>query len=85
LTADDVDLLIPHQANVRILKMTAKRLGIPEEKVFINIEKYGNTSAASVPIALDEAVRTGVIEKGDIILLTSFGGGLTWSAALMRW
>lgn len=85
LTADDVDLLIPHQANIRILKMTAKRLGIPEEKVFINIEKYGNTSAASVPIALDEAVRTGVIKKGNIILLTSFGGGLTWSAALMRW
>jgi 3-oxoacyl-[acyl-carrier-protein] synthase-3 len=85
LMADDVHLLIPHQANIRILKMTAKRLGIPEEKVFVNIEKYGNTSAASVPIALDEAVRTGRIKKGDIILMTSFGGGLTWSAAVVRW
>jgi 3-oxoacyl-[acyl-carrier-protein] synthase-3 len=85
LTADGVDILIPHQANIRILKSTAKRLGIPMENVFVNIEKYGNTSAASVPIALDEAYRGGLLNKGDIILMTSFGGGLTWSAAVVRW
>jgi 3-oxoacyl-[acyl-carrier-protein] synthase-3 len=85
LEAADVDLMVPHQANVRILKSTAKRLGIPIEKVFLNISKYGNTSSASVPIALDEAVRTSVVKENDIILMTAFGGGLTWAASLIRW
>lgn len=85
LKPEDVTLMIPHQANIRIIKSTAKRLGVPMEKVFLNIEKYGNTSAASVPIALDEAVRLGKIAKGDIILMTAFGGGLTWASALIRW
>jgi 3-oxoacyl-[acyl-carrier-protein] synthase-3 len=77
--------LIPHQANLRIIQATAKRLGLSIDKVVINLERYGNTSAASVPIALDEAVRTGRINKGDYILLEAFGGGLTWGAALIKW
>ncbi len=85
LTIADVDLLVPHQANIRILNNLQKRLGIAEEKVFINLPKYGNTSAASVPIALDEANRAGKIEKGDIVLLCSFGGGFTWGAVLLIW
>ena len=85
LTPDDVTLMVPHQANIRILKSTAQRLGIPEERVFVNIEKYGNTSSASVPIALEEAVATGRVKKNDIILMTAFGGGLTWAAALVKW
>jgi 3-oxoacyl-[acyl-carrier-protein] synthase-3 len=64
---------------------TAKRLGLPREKVFMNIDKYGNTSAASVPIALDEAYREGKFKDGDIILMTAFGGGLTWASAVMKW
>lgn len=78
-------LLIPHQANMRIIQATAKRLGLPMEKVMVNIEKYGNTSAASIPIALDEAVRTGRIRTGDYILLEAFGAGLTWGSALIKW
>lgn len=85
LKPSELSLLIPHQANLRIIQATAKRLGLPMEKVLVNIEKYGNTSAASVPIALDEAVRTGRIRKGDYILLEAFGGGLTWASALLRW
>ena len=85
LTPSQLSLLIPHQANLRIIKATAKRLGLPAEKVFINIEKYGNTSAASIPIALDEAVQSGRCRKGDYILLEAFGGGLTWASALLRW
>jgi len=81
----DIDWLIPHQANIRIMKMIAKKLGIPEEKVFINIDKYGNTSAATIPIALDEAVRQGAIKSGDLILLDAFGGGFTYGAVLLRW
>jgi len=80
-----LSLLIPHQANLRIIQATAKRLNLPEEKVFVNIEKYGNTSAASIPIALDEAVHTGRVKDGDHILLEAFGGGLTWASALLRW
>ncbi len=78
-------LLIPHQANMRIIKATAKRLGLPMDRVFTNLEKYGNTSAASVPIALDEAVRTQRIKKGDYVMLEAFGGGLTWASALIKW
>jgi 3-oxoacyl-[acyl-carrier-protein] synthase-3 len=84
-TAADVTLMVPHQANQRIMQSTAKRLGIPFEKVFMNIEKYGNTSAASVPIALDEAIRSGRVKPDDIILMTAFGGGLTWASALLKW
>ena len=85
LTPADVDLLIPHQANLRIMDATAKRLEIPPERVMVNIEKYGNTSAASVPIALDEAVRAGRVHAGDLILMVVFGGGLTWGSMLVRW
>ncbi|HDL04135.1 MAG TPA: ketoacyl-ACP synthase III [candidate division Zixibacteria bacterium] len=85
LKAEDVNVMVPHQANIRIMKSTAKRLGIPEEKVFVNLHKYGNTSAASVPIAFDEAVRSGKIKKGDIVLMTAFGGGLIWGSAVVRW
>jgi 3-oxoacyl-[acyl-carrier-protein] synthase III len=80
-----LSLLIPHQANLRIIQATAKRLQLPAEKVFINIEKYGNTSAASIPIALDEALKAGKCKKGEYILLEAFGGGLTWASALLRW
>jgi 3-oxoacyl-[acyl-carrier-protein] synthase-3 len=85
LTGDDVSLLIPHQANIRIIEATARRVGIPMEKVFLNIERYGNTSAASVPIAMEEAYYAGRIKKDDIILITAFGGGLTWAAAAIKW
>ncbi len=85
LEASQLSLLIPHQANIRIIQATAKRLGMPMEKVFVDIHKYGNTSAASVPIALDEAVQTGRIQDGDYILLEAFGGGLTWASSLIRW
>jgi 3-oxoacyl-[acyl-carrier-protein] synthase-3 len=80
-----IQLLVPHQANLRIIEATAKRLEIPPEKVFTNIHKYGNTSAASVPLALDEARRTGRLNPGDLVLMVVFGGGLTWGAALVRW
>ena len=81
----EIDLLIPHQANLRIIQAIAKRLNLPEEKVFVNIHKYGNTSSASIPIALDEANRSGRIKEGDLLLLNAFGAGLTWGAALVRW
>jgi 3-oxoacyl-[acyl-carrier-protein] synthase-3 len=85
LTGDDIDLLISHQANFRIIDAIAKRLNLHAEKVFLNIERYGNTSSASIPIALDEANRQHRIKKNDIILLDAFGAGLTWGAALIRW
>ncbi|MEW6109378.1 MAG: beta-ketoacyl-ACP synthase III [Nitrospirota bacterium] len=85
LDPSQLSLLIPHQANTRIIHATAKRLALPDEKVFINIDKYGNTSAASIPIALDEAVQSGKIKDGDYILLEAFGGGLTWASSLIRW
>jgi 3-oxoacyl-[acyl-carrier-protein] synthase-3 len=81
----DVKWVIPHQANLRILQQMAKRLDVPMEKVFLTIEKYGNISSATVPIALDEAVRGGSIQKGDYIVLTAFGGGLTWGSSLIHW
>ena len=83
--ADDVDLLIPHQANLRIIEAAAKRLGLPMERVFVNIDRYGNTGAASVYVALEEAWSLGRIKPGDLILLAAFGGGFTWGAALIRW
>lgn len=81
----DVNLLVPHQANIRILNAATNTLGIPSERVFVNLHKYGNTSASSVPLALDEAVAEGRIHRGDLILLCGFGAGLTWGTALMRW
>ena len=85
LSIDDVDLYIPHQANVRIIRAVAERLKLPMEKVFLNLDRYGNTSAASIPLALDEAVREGRVKEGDVVLLGAFGGGLTWGSALIRW
>ena len=85
LTPADVNLFIPHQANRRIIDAIGKRLGIEGERVFVNLERFGNTSAASIPIALDEANRSGVIRKGDTLLFDAFGGGLTWASALVRW
>jgi 3-oxoacyl-[acyl-carrier-protein] synthase-3 len=83
--AEDIDLLVPHQANLRIIQAMAKRLDMPMDKVVLTIHKYGNTSAASIPVALDEAVREGRIKENDLILLEAFGGGLTWASALLRW
>ncbi len=85
LTVDDVDLYIPHQANIRIIKAVASRLGLPIEKVVLNMDRYGNTSAASIPLALDEAVRAGLVKQGDVILMEAFGAGLTWASAVIRW
>jgi 3-oxoacyl-[acyl-carrier-protein] synthase-3 len=85
LTIEDVDHLIPHQANDRISLMVAKGLKIPVEKVIRNIDRVGNTTAASIPIALDEAVKAGRVRKGDLVALTAFGSGFTWAAALVRW
>ena len=85
IRAEDVDLLIPHQANLRIIEATAKRLGVPMEKVFVNVHKYGNTSAASIPMALHEARKEGRVKDGDIVELVSFGAGFTWGAAVIRW
>ncbi len=81
----ELDLLIAHQANIRILEHLRERLGLPKDKVFINIHKYGNTSAASIPIALDEANRQGRLKEGDKVLMISFGGGFTWAGVTMRW
>ncbi len=83
--ADDLTLLVPHQANLRIVEATAQRLGVPMEKVFVNLEKYGNTSSASIPLALDEARRTGRIKTGDLVVLVTFGGGFTWASAVVEW
>lgn len=85
ITITDIDLMIPHQANIRILNKLTDRLGISREKVYINVNKYGNTSAASIPIALDEANRQGLIKQDDLLLFCSFGGGFTWGSMLMRW
>ncbi|MDX8414693.1 beta-ketoacyl-ACP synthase III [Intestinicryptomonas porci] len=85
ITPNEISLLIPHQANTRIIESVAKRLKLPMEKVFVNIEKYGNTSSASIPIALDEALKAGKIKKGDYILFVAFGAGLTWGATLVKW
>jgi 3-oxoacyl-[acyl-carrier-protein] synthase-3 len=82
---EDLNLVIPHQANMRIIESLAKRLAIPMEKFHNNLDRYGNTSAASVPIALDEAYRAGRIQSGDLILLVAFGAGLTWASTLIRW
>ena len=84
LTKHDLDWLIPHQANLRIIEATAKRLDMPMERVVITVDRHGNTSAASVPLALDEAVRSGRVQRGQLLLLEAFGGGFTWGSALLR-
>ena len=85
LTGAEVDVLIPHQANIRIIEATAKHAGIPLSKVYVNVDRYGNTSAASIPIAFDECVRCGRIQAGSLVLLVAFGGGFTWASVLLRW
>ncbi len=82
---EEIDLLIPHQANIRILNKLVDRLGVPQSKVFVNVSKYGNTSAASIPIALDEANEYGLMKKGSTVLFCSFGGGFAWGATLVKW
>ncbi len=82
---DDLDWFIPHQANIRIIEAVAKRINCPADKIIINVDRYGNTSSATIPTALDEAVRDGRIKKGDLLLLDAFGAGLTFGAILMRW
>jgi 3-oxoacyl-[acyl-carrier-protein] synthase-3 len=85
LTADQIALIIPHQANIRIMQAMAKKLKFPMERIFVNIDRYGNMSSASMAIALDEASRQGRLAKGDLVLLCGFGGGLTWGSSLIRW
>ncbi len=84
-SSDDIDLFIPHQANTRIIDSAVKKLKIPREKTFVNLNKYGNMSAASIPVALDEALKEGKIKDGDNILLVGFGGGLTWGSSILKW
>lgn len=84
-TGEDLDILVPHQANLRIIEAVADRIGVPMSKVFINIDRYGNTSAASVPIALDEARRSGRLKEGNLVEIVVFGGGFTWGSAVLRW
>jgi 3-oxoacyl-[acyl-carrier-protein] synthase-3 len=84
LTRDDIKLIIPHQMNARIIESSAKHLEIPEEKWFVNLDQYGNTSAATIPMALDQAAREGRFGKGDLVCLVAFGGGMTWASALIR-
>lgn len=85
LEAKDIALVIPHQANLRIISAIADRLGLPEGKTFINLDKYGNTSAATIPVAIDEASRSGRMKRGDVVLLVAFGGGFTWASTVIEW
>jgi 3-oxoacyl-[acyl-carrier-protein] synthase-3 len=85
LKPEDIDIFIAHQANYRIMDAVRRRIKLPTEKVFINIAKYGNTSSASVPIALDEALEQGSIKEGDLILFSVFGAGFTWGASVIQW
>jgi 3-oxoacyl-[acyl-carrier-protein] synthase-3 len=85
VTADEIDLLVPHQANLRIIEATAKHAGIPMSKVMVNLDRYGNTSSASIPLALDQAISEGRIGPGSLVLLVAFGAGFTWGSAVVRW
>ena len=85
ITADQVDLLVPHQANLRIIEATAKHAGIPMSKVMVNVDRYGNTSSASIPLALDQALTEGRVGPGSVVLLVAFGAGFTWGSAVIRW
>jgi 3-oxoacyl-[acyl-carrier-protein] synthase-3 len=84
LTGADIDLLIPHQANIRIIEATAKHAGVPMDKVFVNVDRYGNTSSASVAIALEEALQSGRVGPGSTVLLVAFGAGFTWASVVIR-
>ena len=84
MSQDELDWLIPHQANLRIIQATAKRLDLPMEKVILTVQDHGNTSAASVPMALDVGIRDGRVKKGQMVLMEAFGGGFTWGSVLMR-
>lgn len=85
VTSDQIDLLVPHQANIRIIEATAKHAGIPMEKVMVNVDRYGNTSSASIPLAIDQAVTEGRIKPGTLLLLVAFGAGFTWGSVVVRW
>lgn len=85
VTIDEIDWLLLHQANIRIMETVAKKLGVPPEKVISNLDEYGNTSAGSIPIALDEAVRSGKVKPGDVVAVAGFGAGLSWGAAVIKW
>jgi 3-oxoacyl-[acyl-carrier-protein] synthase-3 len=85
LSVTDIDVYVPHQANIRIIDHAVAKLGIPEDKVVVNVERYGNTSSASIPLALGEALQQGRVHKGDTVLMTGMGAGLTWGSAVMRW
>lgn len=85
ISVDEVDWLVMHQANIRIMQTVAKKLGIPMAKVISNLDEYGNTSAGSIPLALDEAVKKGQVKAGDTLVVAGFGAGLSWGAAVIRW
>lgn len=85
MTGEEIDLMIPHQANIRIIEATRARVGVPEARAFSNVHRYGNVSAATIPIALHEARAAGKVARGDRLLLTSFGTGLTWASSVLRW
>lgn len=85
LSLDEIDFLVPHQANIRIIQSASKKLNLANDKVYVNLDKYGNMSSASIPVALDEAYRNHLLKKDDVILLVAFGAGLTWGATLLRW
>jgi 3-oxoacyl-[acyl-carrier-protein] synthase-3 len=85
VTAEEVDLLIPHQANIRIIEATAKHAGMPMEKVMVNVDRFGNTSSASIPLALDQAITEGRVKPGSLLLLVAFGAGFTWGSTVVRW
>jgi 3-oxoacyl-[acyl-carrier-protein] synthase-3 len=82
---DEVDVYVPHQANVRIIDHAARKLGVPEDRVVVNVDRYGNTSSGSIPLALADAVADGRLREGKLVLMTGMGAGLTWGSALMRW
>ena len=85
LGIDDIDCLVPHQANIRILRAVGQRIGLSPDRIMINVDRYGNTSAASIPLALDEAARNGTIREGSLVVMAAFGAGLTWASGVMRW
>jgi 3-oxoacyl-[acyl-carrier-protein] synthase III len=85
VTADEIDVLIPHQANIRIIEATAKHAGMPMDKVMVNVDRYGNTSSASIPLALEQAITEGRVQRGSLLLLVAFGAGFTWGSAVVRW
>ena len=85
ISADEVDVLIPHQANIRIIEATAKHAGMPMDKVMVNVDRFGNTSSASIPLALDQAIAEGRVKSGSVILLVAFGAGFTWGSSVIRW